>query len=62
MVDYVPSQGNIAPPPRAYKILRLLPHDGGDRRYLMKTICEASERVAKECELVRSSRNVVRHR
>ena len=59
MVDFVPSQAGIAAPVWAYKILRLLPHDGGDRLYQIKTISEAFERIAKECELVRSSRSVV---
>ncbi len=59
MVDFVPSQAAIPRPVRAYKILRLLPHDGGDRLYRIKTISEAFERIAKECELVRSSPGVV---
>jgi hypothetical protein len=39
---------------RAYKILRLLPQEGGEPLYRIKTIAEAFERIAKESELVRS--------
>lgn len=45
------SAGERAPAP-AYKILRLLPERGGDYCYRIKSIEEASERVAKESELV----------
>ena len=40
---------------RAYKILRLLPREGGQHLYRIKTIAEAFERIAKENELVRSA-------
>ncbi len=36
---------------RGYKILRLLPHDSGERLYRIKTTTEAYERIAKESEL-----------
>ena len=62
MVNLIPSQPGMAPPAWAYKILRLLPDDGSDRRYQIKTICEAFERIAKECELVPSSRSVLAYR
>ena len=37
---------------REYKILRLLPHESGERLYRIKTITEPFERIAKESELV----------
>jgi hypothetical protein len=36
---------------RGYKVLRLLPHDSGERLYRIKTMTEAYERIAKESEL-----------
>ncbi len=36
---------------RGFKILRLLPHDSGERLYRIKTMTEAYERIAKESEL-----------
>ena len=62
MVDFVPSQADVESPCWAYKILRLLPHDKGDRLYQIKTISEAFGRIAKECELVRLSGSVVAYR
>ena len=62
MVDFVPLEAGTVPPAWAYKILRLLPHDKGDRLYQIKTISEAFERVAKECELVHLSGSVVAYR
>jgi hypothetical protein len=54
MVDFYPSQRGVPASARAYKILRLMPSDGGgDRLYRIKTIVEAFERVARESELVR---------
>jgi hypothetical protein len=45
---------NVPASVRAYKILRLLPQEGGEPLYRIKTIAEAFERIAKESELVRS--------
>lgn len=36
---------------RGFKVLRLLPHDSGERLYRIKTMTEAYERIAKESEL-----------
>jgi hypothetical protein len=55
MVDFVPSQRGLAASARSYKILRLLPHEGGERLYRIKTIAEAFERIARESELLRTS-------
>lgn len=48
---------------REYKILRLLPGTGGECAYHVKTITEASARVAKEGELAElkpSMRTIIR--
>lgn len=55
MVDFTPSQMGVAASARAYKVLRLLPQENGQRLYRIKTIAEAFERIAKESELVGSS-------
>lgn len=62
MVDFIASQTEIAPPSGPYKILRLLPGKDSDNRYLIKTISEAFERIATECELVSSSPSVLPYR
>lgn len=54
MVDFVPSRAGVPASVRAYKILRLLPHERGERLYRIKTIAEAFDRVAKESELTQS--------
>jgi hypothetical protein len=54
MVDFYPSQRGVPASVRSYKILRLMPFEGGDRLYRIKTIVEAFERVARESELVRA--------
>lgn len=51
MVDFVPSQRRLAPSARSYKILSLLPSEGGQRLYRIKTITEACDRVARESDL-----------
>lgn len=53
VVDFHPSP-KIAFPAAAqeYKILRLVPHERGERLYRIKTITERFERIAKESELV----------
>jgi hypothetical protein len=37
----------------SYRVVRLLPADGGDLQYRIKSISEAYERVAKESQLER---------
>lgn len=54
LVDFYPSQRGVPASARSYKILRLMPSDGGDRLYRIKTIAEAFDRVARESELVRA--------
>jgi hypothetical protein len=55
MVDLIPSNIGVTSSRRGYKILRLLPREGGQHLYRIKTIAEAFERIAKENELVRSA-------
>ena len=55
MVDLISSHVGLPASVRAYKILRLLPQEGGEPLYRIKTIAEAFERIAKESELVRST-------
>jgi len=54
MVDLIQARAGIPALVRAYKILRVLPQEGGEPLYRIKTIREAFERIAKESELVRS--------
>jgi hypothetical protein len=54
MVDFTPSRSGVPASVRSYKILRLLPKDGIECLYRIKTIAEAFERIAKESELVHS--------
>ncbi|HET9902759.1 MAG TPA: hypothetical protein VFQ27_03560 [Xanthobacteraceae bacterium] len=39
----------------SYRVVRLLPHDGGDFQYRIKSATEAYERVAKESQLEREA-------
>jgi hypothetical protein len=51
-VDFNPSMRSGVPASgRAYKIIKLLPHESGECTYRIKTIAELYERVAKESEL-----------
>lgn len=52
MVDFMPSRAGVPASIRGYTIVRLLPLEGGERLYRIKTIAEAFERIAKESELV----------
>jgi hypothetical protein len=52
VVDFSPSlRAGVPASVREYKILRLLPHEGGERTYRIKATAEAFERVARESEL-----------
>lgn len=55
MVDFNPARATIPASIREYKILRLLPHETGERQYRIKTIAEQFERIAKESELTQRS-------
>jgi hypothetical protein len=51
-VDFVPGgRWGVPAAAREYKILRLLPFEGGDLQYRIKSSAETFERVAKEREL-----------
>ena len=51
MVDFVPSKTGVSPSARSYKVLTVLPSEGGERLYRIKTIAEVFERIARESEL-----------
>ena len=55
MVDFVPSKSGVPASARSYKVVSLLPTEGGERLYRIKTIAEAFERIARESELLRTS-------
>jgi hypothetical protein len=55
MVDFVPSKSGVPASARSYKVMSLLPTEGGERLYRIKTIAEAFERIARESELLRTS-------
>jgi hypothetical protein len=55
MVAFVPSKSGVPASARSYKVLSLLPTEGGERLYRIKTIAEAFERIARESELLRTS-------
>jgi hypothetical protein len=50
-VDFTPGRWGLPASAREYKILRLLPFEGGDLLYRIKSAAETFERVAKESEL-----------
>lgn len=51
LVDFNPARATVPASIREYKILRLMPYEGGERQYRIKTIAELFERIAKESEL-----------
>jgi hypothetical protein len=51
LVNFNPGRATIPASIREYKILRVLPNEGGERTYRIKTIAEQFERIAKESEL-----------
>jgi hypothetical protein len=50
-VDFTPGRWGLPASAKEYKILRLLPFEGGDLLYRIKSAAETFERVAKEREL-----------
>lgn len=54
-VDFSPSLRGLAASARLYKVVRVLPTEGRERLYRIKTITEAFERVARESELAAAS-------
>ena len=55
MVDFMPTNRAVPASVRSYKVLRVLPNEGGEQLYRIKTISEAFERVARESELLHTS-------
>jgi len=51
VVDYSPGRFGMAAVSREYKIVRLLPAEGGDNQYRIKSMAETFERIAKESQL-----------
>jgi hypothetical protein len=50
-VDFSPSLRGLAASARLYQVTRVLPTEGRERLYRIKTIAELFERVARESEL-----------
>ena len=50
-VDFAPSRQSMPASAREYKIIRLMPSDGGENLYRVKCATEPFERMAKEREL-----------
>ena len=55
LVDFLPSRPGVPTSGRQYEIIQLLPSDGGELQYRVKSKFEAFERVAKESELSQRS-------
>lgn len=55
MVDFMPSKSAVPAAARSYKIMSLVPSEGGECLYRIKTVAEAFERIARESELLRTT-------
>ena len=53
VVDYDPGRMGVRASSREYKVVRLLPPEGSELLYRIKSVGEAFERVARERELSR---------
>ena len=53
VVDYDPGRLGMRASAREYKVVRLLPPEGSDLLYRIKSVGETFERVVKEHELSR---------
>jgi hypothetical protein len=53
LVDYSPNRSGLSASSRGYEIMRLLPREGIDLLYRIKSPAETFERVAKEQDLFR---------
>jgi hypothetical protein len=54
-VNFSPSKRAMAAAAKFYRITRVMPDDGGERRYHVKSLAEVFERVAREGELLSAS-------
>ena len=55
MIDFAPARPGVPTSGRQYKIVRLLPPEGGEFQYRIKSVYEAVERMARESELSQRS-------
>jgi len=53
LVEFHPVRASLPASSREYKILRLLPREGLEQEYRIKSVSEIFERIAKESELSR---------
>lgn len=53
MVRFAPGRSNLAATSAEYKIVRLLPPEGGQNLYRIKGVAETFERMARESDLSR---------
>ncbi|NJO32130.1 MAG: hypothetical protein HC869_02405 [Rhodospirillales bacterium] len=53
LVDYSPTRSGLSASSSGYEIMRLLPREGIDLLYRIKSAGEAFQRVAKEQDLTR---------
>jgi hypothetical protein len=53
LVEFRPVRASLPASSREYKILRLLPREGIEQEYRIKSASEIYERIAKESELSR---------
>ncbi len=51
VVEFKPFRASLPSSSREYKILRLLPNEGREQEYRIKTATELFERIARESEL-----------
>ena len=51
MVRFAPGRSNLAATSSEYKIIKLLPAEGGQNLYRIKGIAESFERMARESDL-----------
>lgn len=51
LVDFSPARPGMPTPGRQYQVVRLLPAEGGEFLYRVKSKSETFERVARESEL-----------
>jgi hypothetical protein len=55
MVDFFPSNRAVPASIQPYRIVRILPNEGGEQLYRIKTATEAYERIARESELLQTA-------
>lgn len=54
-VDFTPGRQSMPASAGEYKVIRLMPSDGGENVYRVKCAKEPFERIAREAELTRRS-------